>query len=407
MKYFGTDGIRGIYGRDLTERLAYRAGLAASRFFVKCFVGTDTRTSGESLAAAVAEGLAQGGCDAMLTGVIPTPAVSFLAEKHGAGGIVVSASHNPPCYNGLKFFSPAGYKLTAYVESSIEECIDKPPPRVGGGSITVYNSGRDEYVSHLVGLCKIERRRIALDCAYGAAATVARDVFEGCGASVEMYADSLDGEKINCGVGALYPQFVVERAAGKLGFSFDGDADRVVAVDGEVLDGDSTLFNLALILAPKGVVGTIMNNMALERALAERGIPFIRTAVGDKHIGEAMRRHRFSLGGEQSGHYIISPAVSGDGLFAALVLASRGNFERLDLVPQVEISVPASASVLTDPRFVAAKTSCEASLHGRLIVRMSGTEPKIRIMAESENESMLHSVTDKLLDTILSIEKEI
>ncbi|MCH5164323.1 MAG: phosphoglucosamine mutase [Clostridiales bacterium] len=409
MKYFGTDGIRGVYGENLTDQLAYRAGLAASQFFSDCFVGMDTRSSGDALVAALSAGLMQGGCNVKIVGTVPTPAISFLAAKHNAGGIMVSASHNPPEYNGLKFFSSKGYKLTAFFESSIEEYIDKPPARVGGGKIISYKEGRDEYISWLIGMAgDLSGKEIALDCAYGAAISVAEEVFTRCGANVKLYAAERDGDRINCGVGALYPEHIESKTTG-LGFAFDGDADRLAVTCDGILDGDSVLYNLSLLLSPHGVAGTIMNNIALENELKRKGIEFIRTAVGDKNISEAMRRHRFTLGGEQSGHYIISPSVSGDALFASLMLSKMDDFVRLKLVPQKAASVEASPKVLYCEKFVRAKEECEKRLLGigRLVVRMSGTEPKIRLMAECEDENLLSEIIDSLSETINICNKEL
>lgn len=409
MKYFGTDGIRGIYGQNLDEDLAYRAGLAASGLMAdECFVGMDTRVSGESLFTALAEGLMQGGINVKKVGIVPTPAISFLSKRYNKGGIMISASHNPPEYNGIKFFSSTGYKMTAFSENSIEEYIDRPPARIGGGRIINYSQGREEYISRLLELSDdLNGKTVALDCAYGAASSVAEEVFVRCGAKVKVFCDESDGSKINLGVGALNPRFIEERAEGLIGFAFDGDADRLVVTDGTALDGDSVLFNLALRIKPKGVAGTIMNNRALEAELCKRGIKFIRTAVGDKNISEAMRRHSFTLGGEQSGHYIISPAVSGDALYAALTLCKSDKFIRLKLVPQYEASIESSSEILCDPTFIAAKNDCEKAIeNGRLIVRMSGTEPKIRLMAEGDDTETIKRAIDLLSSIIKEFNKK-
>ena len=409
MKYFGTDGIRGVYGENLTDRLAYRAGLAASQFFGDCFVGMDTRSSGEALVAALAAGLMQGGCNVKIVGIVPTPCISFLAARHGVGGIMVSASHNPPEYNGLKFFSSKGYKLTAFFESSIEEYIDKPPARVGGGNIIAYKEGRDEYINWLVGVIgDLSGKEISLDCAHGAAITVAEEAFARCGANVKLYAAEKDGSKINCGVGALHPEHIASKTTG-LGFAFDGDADRLAVTNGGILDGDSVLYNLSLLLSPRGVAGTVMNNIALENELKRKGVEFIRTAVGDKNISEAMRRHGFTLGGEQSGHYIISPSVSGDALFAALMLSKMDEFMRLKLVPQKVVSIESAPEVLSCAKFVRSREECEKRLLGigRLVVRMSGTEPKIRLMAECEDVNLLNEIIGSLSETISICNKEL
>ncbi|MBE5730745.1 MAG: phosphoglucosamine mutase, partial [Clostridiales bacterium] len=221
-----------------------------------------------------------------------------------------------------------------------------------------------------------------------------------CGAKVRAVNDTPEGDKINCGVGALHPSFVASITDG-LGFAFDGDADRLAVTCGGEVDGDSVLYNLALTTKPRGVVGTVMNNGALERAFEGLGISFVRTAVGDKHISEEMVRQGFTLGGEQSGHYIISPAVSGDGILTALRLSTIEEFERLCLIPQRLESVSVSTSVLSSPRFLQAKAECEAAIGGgRLIIRPSGTEAKIRVMAEGEDGDLLDRIVDLLTATI-------
>lgn len=410
MKYFGTDGIRGIYGQGLNDQLAYRVGLAASQLMDnECFVGMDTRESGEALAAAVASGLVEGGTNVKLVGIVPTPAISYLAAKHHTGGIMVSASHNPPEYNGLKFFTADGYKPTPFFESSIEEYIMRPPVRIGGGKIIEYKEGRKEYIDWLVSSGgDLSGKEITLDCAFGAASTVAEEVFDRCGARTRVFASEKDGSRINCGVGALHPRFIEEKTESGIGFAFDGDADRLVITDGRILDGDSTLYNLALSLKARGVAGTIMSNAALERELLRRGVEFVRTAVGDKNISEVMKKRGFTLGGEQSGHYIISPAVSGDALLAALMLSKSESFVRLQLVPQKEVSIDSSPKILYNDRFVKVKNECLELLgtHGRLVARMSGTEPKIRLMAEGEDEILLSRIIENLSEVIISLNKE-
>ncbi len=404
MKYFGTDGIRGIYDRDLTRQLAYNAGLAASSLFDVCFVATDTRKSGEELSSALISGLKGGGCAVRKVGILPTPAVAFLSGKYGSGGIAVTASHNPPCYNGLKFFYK-GCKLTSSCESLLEDDIDSPPAHIGGGMESEYD-GRSEYIEYLLkNAPDLSGKHIAVDCAHGATFSVAQEVFSRCGARLTAVCCDDRGEEINCGVGALYPQNVLGKAP--LCFSFDGDGDRLAVCDRSVVDGDSVLFNLALMLSPSGVVGTVMNNLALERALAARNVPFVRTAVGDKHIGECMRSCGYELGGEQSGHYIISPATSGDALLSALKVSEMDVIERLDLVPCVERSILSSKAVFASERLQKAVNESRATLgDGRLVVRMSGTEPKIRLMAQGEDESKLVGIIGELEKTILSLNKE-
>ncbi len=404
MKYFGTDGIRDIYGTQLTEQLAYNAGLAASSLFDVCFVVTDTRPSGESLSAALISGLKGGGCTVKKAGVLPTPAAAFLSGKYKAGAVAVTASHNPPMYNGLKFFYK-GYKLTSSCESMLEYEIDVPPAHIGGGNEHDYD-GKSEYINYLISTAgsDLSGKKIALDCAYGATGMVAGEVFSRCNADFTVFCDERLGEKINCGVGALFPNHVLGKAP--LGFAFDGDGDRLAVTDSDVVDGDSVLFNLSLMLSPSGVVGTVMNNLALEKELCKLNIPFIRTSVGDRHIGEAMRVHGFELGGEQSGHYIINPASSGDAMLSALLLSRLDGFKRLELVPQSESSVTSSKLVFADRRFSSVVEECKRTHRGRLVVRFSGTEPKIRLMAQGENERENEAAIKRLSGVIMTLNKE-
>lgn len=407
MKYFGTDGIRGVYGEKMTESLAYKAGLGfALGFGGDVIVGSDTRTSGDSLCDAVISGLLRGGCRVKTVGIVPSPCISFLAAKNRCCGIMVSASHNPPCYNGLKFFGRNGCKLTAEDEAQVEYFMDSPIITLGHGSDCEFSEGKQQYIDFLVSQGgNLSGREVVLDCGFGAGSTVAAEAFLRCGAKVRAVNDTREGDKINCGVGALYPSFVASVTDG-LGFAFDGDADRLAVTCGGEVDGDSVLYNLALLTKPRGVVGTVMNNGALERALGGLDIKFVRTAVGDKHISEEMARQGFTLGGEQSGHYIISPAVSGDGILTALRLSSVTKFERLSLIPQRLESVSASFAVLSDHRFLQVMSECQTAIGGgRLIVRPSGTEAKIRVMAEGEDEALLHGIVDTLITTIKLCDK--
>lgn len=402
MKYFGTDGIRGICGDGINEELCFRAGLAAAELYDKWIVATDTRVSSMSYFDALTSGIMRGGGVVYKVGIAPTPCVSFLCQRAKMGGIMISASHNPPCYNGLKFFDSSGYKISDDCQARIENLIDDARLGCGGGKAVDYSQGRREYVDYLVSYGgDLGGKSIALDCAFGAAASIAKEVFVRCGAKVNVYADAIDGRRINCGVGAVYPSFIQSLTKG-LGFAFDGDADRVAVVHGGVIDGDSVLYNLSRLIRPNGVVGTVMNNVALERALNSESLPFLRTDVGDRHISALMRKSGFALGGEQSGHYIISPSKTGDGLLTALALSKAAELRRLELLPQRVTSIDGAKDLLTCDTFVKAKRECEEILcgKGRLVVRMSGTEDKVRIMVESEDNALTDWITEYLLDAL-------
>ena len=402
MKYFGTDGIRGVCGDGISEEMCFRAGLAAASLNDRWVVATDTRVSSVSYFDALASGIMRGGGVVYKVGIAPTPCVSFLCQRGKMGGIMISASHNPPHYNGLKFFDSDGYKISDEKSARIENLIDNARLGVSMGKAVDYSQGRGEYVDYLVSYGgDLKGKSVALDCAFGAASCVAKEVFVRCGAKVSIFADALDGRRINCGVGAVYPSFI-QSLTKELGFAFDGDADRVAVVSKDIIDGDSVLYNLSRLLTPNGVVGTVMNNIALERALNAQSIPFLRTDVGDRHISALMRKSGFTLGGEQSGHYIISPCRTGDGLLAALTLCKTKEIARLELLPQKTTSVDVSKDGLASTRFVKAKSHCEELLcgKGRLVVRMSGTEEKIRIMVESEDEQLTERVTDYLVDAL-------
>lgn len=413
-KYFGTDGIRGKYGDNLDASLSYKTGLAIAEFFGKgnCIVARDTRVSGPEIEHALVRGLNDGGCNAILLGIIPTPAVAFMAVKLKATcGIMISASHNPPEYNGIKIFDGYGVKLSEEQEGSIEYYIDNPPKILAKGGIETHlESAREDYISYI---CKcvdanFKGLKVWLDCGYGAASTVAFEAFSRLGASVTIENFKLRGEKINCGCGALYPSYVKNSMVGtdcRLGFAFDGDADRLsVVYNGEVLDGDTVLYNISknMELEDNVVVGTILSNLALEKKLAENGKRLIRTPVGDKYICDLMFRKHYNLGGEQSGHYIVYPhATTGDGIMSAMFLAKAifidgelTQLEKLKLCPQNAIAEFASPSIMYDKKMQQLIDEYSEKLNGigRLIVRMSGTEPKIRVMVECEKAEMVGDI---------------
>lgn len=427
MKYFGTDGIRGKYGEKLDSELAYKTGKALCQYFGKgdYVVGRDTRVSGTPLEKALVDGITEMGGNAVLLGILPTPAVAHLAVATGARcGVMISASHNPPEYNGIKVFDCNGIKLTPEQENSIEYYIDNPPLYDGDkGKEENYIAARKKYIDFLTSSADADFSglKVWLDCAYGASATVAKQVFESLGATVMVDNSSLRGEKINSGCGALHPDYVARSMEGtdcRLGFAFDGDADRLaVVMDGEVIDGDTVLYNISKSIPLKDnvVVGTVLNNLALEKALMKDGKKLLRTPVGDKHICDLMYRNGYNLGGEQSGHYIVYPAATtGDGILSAIFLTKalfRGGKlyapEKLSLVPQKAIAEYAEPAIMYDKWIQHMLEESEQKLagNGRIIMRMSGTEPKVRVMVESEDSSLVDEILSSFKKYINSVAK--
>lgn len=451
-KLFGTDGVRGVAGTELTAELAFALGRAAGAVLggdgpPTFVVGRDTRASGEWLEEALVRGIRAAGGSALLAGIVPTPAVSFLTSALGASaGAVVSASHNPPEYNGIKFFGPEGGKLRDELEERIEAlvlgraggsgaaepgagAVGTEEPTVGpagastagrGGEARPLGDAVERYVDHLVAAaaCRLEGLRVVLDAANGAAYRLGPEVLRRLGAEVVPIFDRPDGSNINVGCGALHPEVVaravVERGA-DAGVCLDGDADRALFADaaGNVIDGDQVLAACALALAGQGrlpghrVVVTVMSNLGFRRAMEEAGIEVVETPVGDRHVREAMDRTGAALGGEQSGHVIFAEhAVTGDGLLTAVRFLSLAALRGVGLgelaavmrrYPQVLENVPVrdpgaldrSAKIREAVR--AAERVLGAS--GRVLVRASGTEPVVRVMVEaaSEEEARRHA----------------
>ena len=397
-RFFGTDGVRGIVGEELTAELVERLGRAAALWsgVGRVFIGRDTRESGPMLEQAFAEGVASAGGHAVLGGVLPTPAVALLALDLG---VVVSASHNPPEYNGIKFFDADGRKLTDGGEEAMESLLDEPP-RSERGSIDRVDVAADSYIEHVLERfgSDLSELTIAVDCANGAYSGIAPEAFERLGASVQAFADEPDGSNINVGCGATDLSLLQRnRGAFDLGVAFDGDGDRMLAVDaaGNVVDGDQILAILALYLEVEVVVVTVMTNLGFHRLMGEHGIRVVTTDVGDRYVMEALRREGAVLGGEQSGHIIcLDGHVTGDGLASALLLCraleGRTLAEAASVMPkfaQAKENVPARLRSLPDDlRDEIVRLNRE--LHGgaRVLVRPSGTEPLVRVLAEAENE---------------------
>ena len=407
-RYFGTDGIRGIVGQDLTPALVEKIGRAAVLWAAaagtaddrsdpgRVLIGRDTRGSGPGLEAALARGISSAGWTAVLAGVLPTPAVALLAEDLAA---VVTASHNPPSYNGVKLFDGKGHKLADDDEEAIEALLDTPASG-DAGQIERLDDAPERYVRHIrEGFgSDLSGLRIAVDCANGAYSDIAPAVFEELGAEVHPIGIQPDGTNINvdCGATDLYAlQQTVTRLGLDLGVAFDGDGDRMLAVDerGEALDGDQILTVLTLALGVDLVAVTVMTNLGFHRLMAERGIRVVTTPVGDRYLLEALHRDGGLLGGEQSGHIVwLGNHVTGDGLAAALLLCralagrtlSEAAAEMLRY-PQAKQNVPVVHRAL--PQSIldeADRVTEELGGRGRVLVRPSGTEPLVRVLAEAE-----------------------
>ena len=409
-EYFGTDGVRGIVGEALTPELVERLGKAATLWSGRgrIFVGRDTRASGPELEEAFARGVAAAGGSAVLGGVLPTPAVALLRLDLG---VVISASHNPPEYNGVKFFDWEGHKLTDAAEEEIVALLDAPV--TGGGEIDHVEVAADSYLEHVLDAfgTDLSGLRIALDCANGAYAGVAPNAFEQLGAEVMAIGDEPDGTNINVGCGATDLAALAElvRSGGfDLGIAFDGDGDRMLAVDerGEPVDGDQILAVLALDLGVEGVAVTTMTNLGFHRLMEERGIRVVVTDVGDRYVLEALRREGLLLGGEQSGHLIwLDGHVTGDGLVAGLLLCRALHGRRLSEAvavmprfPQALKNLPRAGRGPLPEGLVAAveRVNDELDGMGRVLVRPSGTEPLVRVLAEGETPEAAEALCAKV-----------
>jgi phosphoglucosamine mutase len=397
-QYFGTDGVRGVVGEDLTTELVERLGRAATLWSGRgrIFVGRDTRASGPELEDALARGIASVGGNAVVAGVLPTPAVALLTLDLGC---VITASHNPPEYNGVKFFDRDGQKLSDVQEEEIEALLDAPA--TGGGEIDEVGVATDSYLEHVVERfgSDLTGLRIGVDCANGAYSGLAPQAFTQLGAEVTAIGDQPDGMNINVGCGATdlrALQRTVTELGLDLGVAFDGDGDRMLAVDGngDVVDGDQIVAVLALDRAVDLVAVTVMANMGLHRLMAENGVRVVTTDVGDRYVLEALRREGGILGGEQSGHLIwLEGHVTGDGLVAALLLCSALHGRPLAEVAAVMPRFPqAKENVSVEPHSrlnpaieeEVARLNSELGDSGRVLVRPSGTEPVIRVLAEAE-----------------------
>ena len=397
-RYFGTDGVRGVVGETLTAALVEQLGRAATAWSGRgrVFVGRDTRASGLELEEAFARGVVAAGGNAVLGGVLPTPAVALLSLDLG---VVISASHNPPAYNGVKLFDRDGRKLTDAAEEEIEALLDAPPAATPG-EIDRVGVAIDSYLEHVTDRfgSDLSGLRIAVDCANGAYSHSAPKAFTALGAEVVAVGSDPDGSNINLGCGATDLSLLRETVRGgsfDLGVAFDGDGDRMLAVDAEgtPVDGDQIVAILALHLGVDLVAVTKMTNLGFHRLMADHGVRVVTTDVGDRYVLEALRREGGILGGEQSGHVIcLRDHVTGDGLAGALLLC--GALEGRTLaeaaavmprLPQVQLNIPlrdkpVPPAVLDE----AERLNTELDRSGRVLVRASGTEPLLRVLAEAE-----------------------
>ena len=409
-EYFGTDGVRGVVGELITPELVERLGKASALWARsgRVFVGRDTRASGVELEEAFGRGVASAGGVAVLAGVVPTPAVALLRLDLG---VVISASHNPPEYNGVKLFDREGRKLSDADEEQIEALLEAPAP--GGGEIDRVEVAAESYLDHVLDRfgADLSGLRIAVDCANGAYAGLAPLGFARLGASVEAIGNEPDGANINVGCGAtdLAALSALVRSGGfDLGIAFDGDGDRMLAVDerGRTVDGDQIVAVLALDLGVDSVAVTVMSNLGLHRLMADRGIRVHTTDVGDRYVLEALRREGAKLGGEQSGHVIwLDDHVTGDGLVAALLLCRALGGRPLSEVagvmprfPQVTRNLPRSGRGPLPGGLLAAVEGVNEELGGtgRVLVRPSGTEPVVRLLAEAESEEEAESLCARI-----------
>lgn len=437
-RMFGTDGVRGIANKELTSELAYNLGRAGSFVLTEgahkpnIVVGMDTRISGDMLEAALVAGICSVGAHAICVGVVPTPAVAFLTRFYNAdAGVVISASHNPVEYNGIKFFNKDGYKLPDEVEDRIEEIIRnglREVPSPVGENLGIRDIREDaiyDYIDFLKGIGEVDLSgvKVALDCAEGASYFAAPEVFERLGAEVHVIHNNPDGKNINKNCGSTHMdelgKYTVDTGC-QIGFAFDGDADRCLAVDekGEIINGDFILAILSKDLKESGkldhdtLVVTVMSNMGLDVACKKAGIKTVKTKVGDRYVLEEMLRSGYRIGGEQSGHIIfLDYNTTGDGLITAIKLASvirkKGKTaseiaSMMKEFPQVLVNARVSNAkknyYTTDEMILSKIVSIEKSLEGkgRVLIRPSGTEPLVRVMLEGENQMEIDKIAHEL-----------
>ena len=438
-KYFGTDGIRGATNvSPMTAEMAMKVGMAAGAYFLRgdhrhrVVIGKDTRLSGYMLESALVAGFTSVGMDVVMVGPMPTPAVAMLTHSMRADiGVMISASHNAYADNGIKLFGPDGYKLSDEAEEAIEALIDGDIPLVPSSQIgraRRIDDAQGRYIhfakSTFPENLRLDGMRVVIDCANGAAYKVAPSALWELGADVVAIGVTPNGTNINDGVGSTAPQTLAETVVASgadIGIALDGDADRLIVVDetGTIVDGDQLMATIAASwarqgrLAGGGLVATVMSDLGLERHLAAQGLGLVRTKVGDRHVLEKMRSSGYNVGGEQSGHIILSDyATTGDGLVAALQILAEVKrsgalasevLHRFEPLPQLLKNVRfAGGKPLDDDAVKAVIAQAEAELagNGRLVIRPSGTEPVIRVMAEGDDPAQVERVVDRICDAV-------
>jgi phosphoglucosamine mutase len=444
-RLFGTDGVRGLANADLTPELSLSVARAAAGVLADrdgtsrpvAVVGRDPRASGEMLEAAVVAGLASAGAEVLLAGVVPTPALAHLTAETGADlGVMISASHNPMPDNGIKLFSRGGHKLPDAVEAAIERTVlsgssdGHRPTGATIGRVRPLTDGAERYARHVLSTVDepLTGLRLVVDCAHGAAAVTAPDVYRRAGATVHAIGNEPDGWNINDGIGSthLEPLIAAVREQGAdLGIAHDGDADRCLAVtaEGDVVDGDAILAVCALALHERGalkgdtVVATVMSNLGFHHTMRDAGITVQTTAVGDRYVLEALRAGGFSLGGEQSGHLVfLDHATTGDGLLTGLALLSRMRATGASLaeltsvvrrLPQILVNVPVTdrLAVAESDEVAQAVNAVEAALGetGRVLLRPSGTEQLVRVMVEAPTQEQADEVAARLVEVVAGV----
>jgi len=442
-KYFGTDGVRGVANTELTPELAFKLGRcggyvlmqhAPEQAHPRVLVARDTRISGQLLEQALVAGLLSVGIEVMQLGVISTPAVAYLTRtQNAAAGVMISASHNPALDNGIKFFGSDGFKLSDQQEEEIEALIDAPedtlprPSTDGLGTIDEFPEGAIKYLQFLQSTISgdLEGIRACIDAANGATAPLVNQLFADLETDFYTMGDRPNGININDGVGSTHPEglqaFVKEKGA-MVGLAFDGDGDRLIAVDenGELVDGDKIMFICGQHLKSKGrlekdtIVSTVMSNIGFHKAIEEHGMVALKAQVGDRYVVEAMREGGYVLGGEQSGHIVfLNLNTTGDGLLSAVqllaVMKETGKplselAAQVTIFPQklVNIRVRDKHTVMDEPAVKAVIEAVEAEMNGdgRILVRPSGTEPLLRVMAEASTDEKVSRYVDTIADVI-------
>lgn len=439
-KYFGTDGVRGVANAELTPELAFKLGrfggyvLTNSTEHPKVLIGRDTRVSGHMLEGALVAGLLSIGAEVMRLGVISTPGVAYLTKALGAqAGVMISASHNPVPDNGIKFFGPDGFKLSDEEEAKIEELLDLDEdnlPRPTGANLGIVNDyfeGGQKYLQFLKQTVDEEFTdiHVALDCANGATSALATHLFADLDADTSTMGASPNGLNINDGVGSTHPEslaaFVKEKQA-DIGLAFDGDGDRLIAVDenGDIVDGDQIMYICAKHMKEEGrlkkdtVVSTVMSNLGFYKALEANGMHSVPTAVGDRYVVEEMKKNDYNLGGEQSGHIIfLDYNTTGDGLLTGLQLVNIMRLtgkplselaKEMKTYPQKLVNVKVKDKHhVTDNEIVKAvieEVEAEMNGNGRILVRPSGTEPLVRVMAEAPTEEACEQYVQRIVDVV-------